>query len=396
MYDRAITGIVIDAGHGGVDSGASGNGIIEKDMTLAISKYMYDRFKELGIPVAMTRTTDEELTSSTRPKRALEKFGNGRDVIIISNHINAGGADGAEVIYALRNTSTLSEKILNNLAQEGQQSRKYYQRRLPGNPSKDYYYMLRETPNAEAIIVEYGFLDNKADAEDLKKNYKKYAEAVVRAVLGYKGLNYTPISEGEYYTVKNGDTLWTIARKHGLSVDELKNINNISSNVLSIGQVLKVKKTQDSSEEANLNTYIIKSGDTLYGIASKYNISVDNLKKANNLASNILQVGQTLIIPNNEISDNIYVVQKGDSLYKIANKFGLSVSKLKEFNSLKSDILSIGQVLKIPKDEIIYVVKIGDTLYSIAQKNNTSVQKLKEANNLSTNILSIGQKLIIK
>ena len=396
MYDRAITGIVIDAGHGGVDSGASGNGIIEKDMTLAISKYMYDRFKELGIPVAMTRTTDEELTSSTRPKRALEKFGNGKDVIIISNHINAGGADGAEIIYSLRNKSNLSEAILNSLAQEGQTSRKYYQRRLPGNPAKDYYYMLRETPNTEAVIVEYGFLDNKSDAEDLKKNYKKYAEAVVRAIMGYKGLNYTPVSEGEYYTVKNGDTLWTIARKYGLSVDELKNINNISSNVLSIGQVLKVKKTQGSSEEADLNTYIIKSGDTLYSIASKYNISVDNLKKANNLASNILQVGQKLIIPNNEISDDIYVVQKGDSLYKIANKFGLSVSELKEYNSLKSDILSIGQVLKIPKDEIIYVVKSGDTLYSIAQKNNTSVQKLKDANNLSTNILSIGQKLIIK
>ena len=256
--------------------------------------------------------------------------------------------------------------------------------------------MLRETPNTEAVIVEYGFLDNKSDAEDLKKNYKKYAEAVVRAVMNYKGLNYTPVSGGEYYTVKNGDTLWTIARKYGLSVDELKNINNISSNVLSIGQVLKVKKTQDSSEGANLNTYIVKSGDTLYGIASKYNISVDNLKKANNLASNILQVGQKLIIPNNEISDDIYVVQKGDSLYKIANKFGVSVSELKEYNSLKSDILSIGQVLKIPKDEIIYVVKSGDTLYSIAQKNNTSVQKLKDANNLSTNILSIGQKLIVK
>lgn len=91
--DRALTGIVIDPGHGGADSGASGNGIIEKNMTLDISKYMYDRFKELGVPVEMTRTNDVELTSTTRPKEILNKFGNGRDIIVLSNHINAGGGD---------------------------------------------------------------------------------------------------------------------------------------------------------------------------------------------------------------------------------------------------------------------------------------------------------------
>lgn len=91
--DRALTGIVIDPGHGGKDSGASGNGIIEKNMTLDISKYMYDRFKELGVPVEMTRTTDVELNSSNRPKEILNKFGNSKDVIVLSNHINAGGQD---------------------------------------------------------------------------------------------------------------------------------------------------------------------------------------------------------------------------------------------------------------------------------------------------------------
>lgn len=91
-YDeRALTGIVIDPGHGGADGGASGNGIIEKNMTLDISNYMFDRFKELGVPVAMTRTGDVELTSSTRPGKVLDAFGNGKDVIVISNHINAGG-----------------------------------------------------------------------------------------------------------------------------------------------------------------------------------------------------------------------------------------------------------------------------------------------------------------
>ena len=83
--------IVIDAGHGGDDQGSSGNGIIEKDLTLDISNYMYDRFKSLGIPVKMTRTTDETLSPNERVTRVLDAFGNSSDVIVLSNHINAGG-----------------------------------------------------------------------------------------------------------------------------------------------------------------------------------------------------------------------------------------------------------------------------------------------------------------
>ena len=83
--------VVIDAGHGGDDPGSSGNGIIEKDLTLDISNYMYDRFKSLGIPVKMTRTTDETLSPTERVNRVLNAFGNDSDVIVLSNHINAGG-----------------------------------------------------------------------------------------------------------------------------------------------------------------------------------------------------------------------------------------------------------------------------------------------------------------
>ena len=89
--------IVIDAGHGGDDPGSSGNGIIEKDLTLNISNYMYDRFKSLGIPVKMTRTTDETLSPNERVTRVLDAFGNNSDVIVLSNHINAGGANGKNV-----------------------------------------------------------------------------------------------------------------------------------------------------------------------------------------------------------------------------------------------------------------------------------------------------------
>ena len=85
--------IVIDAGHGGNDPGASGNGIIEKEYTLKISEYIYDRLKELGLDVKMTRTTDETLSPIERVNRVLNAFGNASDVIVISNHINAGGGE---------------------------------------------------------------------------------------------------------------------------------------------------------------------------------------------------------------------------------------------------------------------------------------------------------------
>lgn len=95
--DRALKGIVIDAGHGGVDSGAVGNGLVEKDLTLEISKYMYDRFKSMGVPVSLTRDSDITLSSDNRPCVVLNKYGNSSDILVLSNHINAGGGDGQSV-----------------------------------------------------------------------------------------------------------------------------------------------------------------------------------------------------------------------------------------------------------------------------------------------------------
>ena len=201
--------IVIDAGHGGVDSGAVGNGIVEKDLTLKISQYIYDRLKKLGLDVKMTRTTDETLTPTERVNRVLNAFGNSSDVLLISNHINAGGGDGAEIIYALRSNDTLPNLILNELSNEGQNIRKTYQRRLPSDPSKDYYFMQRNTGNTESLTIEYGFLDSKGDdVGQLKNNWKNYAEAVVRAIIEYLNLTYIPVENIQNYTVKQGDTIF--------------------------------------------------------------------------------------------------------------------------------------------------------------------------------------------
>ena len=198
--------VVIDAGHGGDDPGSSGNGIIEKELTLKISQYMYDRLKKLGIPVTMTRTTDETLNPTDRVNRILDAYGNNSNVIVVSNHINAGGGDGAEVIYALRNSSTLANDILKNIEATGQNVRKAYQRRLPSDTSKDYYFIHRNTGKTQPIIVEYGFLDSTGDDVDLLKNhYEELTEAVVKGIAEYVGAKYVPIS-GNYYTVQRGDT----------------------------------------------------------------------------------------------------------------------------------------------------------------------------------------------
>lgn len=83
--------IVIDPGHGGVDSGATGNGIVEKNLNLEISKYIYDRLKELGVPVSITREDDSTLSPTDRVNKILSFYGNDPSVIVVSNHINAGG-----------------------------------------------------------------------------------------------------------------------------------------------------------------------------------------------------------------------------------------------------------------------------------------------------------------
>lgn len=392
-----FSGVVIDPGHGGVDSGAVGKDLLEKEYNLLISRYMYDRFRELGIPVYLTRDSDTTLNPSDRIKKILSFFGNNPNVVVVSNHLNAGGGTGAEVIYALRNNSILANSILNNIGSTGQTTRRIYQRRLPSDTTKDYYYILRETGQTEPLIIEYGFIDNDKDVEFLKNNYKDLAEGVIRAILEYKNIPYIAPSTviTDTYKVQSGDTLYSISKKLDTTVTELKKLNNLSSNMLSVGQALKIPtKTVDIGET---DIYQVQVGDTLYSIARKYNISVNELKNLNNLVDNTLSIGQILEVPSGLSSYNSYIVDKGDTLYSIAKKFDTSVNKLKELNNLSSNMLSIGQKLLIPiGEETTYVVKSGDTLYSIAREFNTTVDKLKELNNLSNNTLSIGQILIVK
>lgn len=195
----------------------------------------------------------------------------------------------------------------------------------------DYYYIIRDTGNAESILIEYGFIDNKNDANKLENNLTDFAEGVVKAIAEYLGVPYTP--PGQYnttnmYTVKKGDTLYSISKKTSVPIDTIIRLNNLTSSSLKIGQ--KLKLSEDNSNETpieNTDIYQVERGDTLYSIALKYNTNVDTLKKINNLSSNTLSIGQKILVPKDsdikEDDYDLYIVQRGDTIFMGDNEYFL-------------------------------------------------------------------------
>lgn len=381
------------------NSSENKNGIVEKDFTFTIAKYINERLNNIGIENFLVDENNTGLTDEEKANIIKDKYGNGNNIIVISNRLNKGGKNGAEIMYPLRNNSKLASLIASNLEDAGQIVLKYYQLRNNSDTSKDDDYLIRNTANNLTIVIDYGYIDNTSDANFLKNNYEKLAEAVVKSIANYAGVSYSPDNMEGYYIVKKGDSLWNIASKNNTTVDNIKKLNNLSSNNLSVGQVLKLSYDAKNEDIKESNIYTVKKGDSLWLIANKYGTTVDELKSANNLKSNTLSIGQTLIIPEKKENTNkiSYVVKKGDSLWLIANKYDTTVEKIKSTNNLKGNTLSIGQVLVIPSSSefITYTVKKGDSLWLIANKYNTTVDNIKKLNNLSSNNLQINQKLIL-
>lgn len=381
------------------NSSENKNGIVEKDFTFTIAKYINERLNNIGIENFLVDENNTGLTDEEKVNIIKDKYGNGNNIIVISNRLNKGGKNGAEIMYPLRNNSKLASLIASNLEDAGQIVLKYYQLRNNSDTSKDDDYLIRNTANNLTIVIDYGYIDNTSDANFLKNNYEKLAEAVVKSIANYAGVSYSPANMKGHYIVKKGDSLWSIASKNNTTVDTIKKLNNLSSNNLSVGQVLKLSYDAKKEDIKESNIYTVKKGDSLWLIANKYGTTVDELKNANNLKSTTLSIGQTLIIPEKKESTSkiSYVVKKGDSLWLIANKYDTTVEKIKSTNNLKSNTLSIGQVLVIPSSSefITYTVKKGDSLWLIANKYNTTVDNIKKLNNLSSNNLQINQKLIL-
>lgn len=182
--------IIIDPGHGGKDIGGGSNEYwLEKDMVLQISLYQYYRLVELHFPVALTRDSDIYLSPEERTKIVRESGAQ----YCISNHINAGGGDGAEFIHSIYSDSTFSSIMAEMIRLEGQNIRRIFTRTLPYDPKKDYYFMHRNTGNVDTIIVEYGFADSALDdVEQIKQFWREYAEAIVKAVCKFFRHPYYP------------------------------------------------------------------------------------------------------------------------------------------------------------------------------------------------------------
>ena len=390
--------IVIDPSKGGRESGITGNGIVEKDYNLLIGEYIFNRLKSLGADVKIIRTTDEYISEDDRANKILNAYGNNSKVVALSNMLGNTGS-GAEIIYALRNNSNLASALAENLDDAGLTVSKYYQRRSENDTSKDYYNIQKDTGLIETIIVNYGNINNINEATNIKNEWEDYAEAVVKSLANYTNVPYYKEGESqEIYTVKKGDSLWKIANKYNTTVEKLKSANNLKTNTLSVGQKLVIPSISVSPEASD--TYIVQKGDSLWSIANKFNMTVSELKNLNNLTNNLLSIGQVLKIKDSSNNGKTtYTVQKGDSLWVIANKYGITTEELKSYNNLTSNLLSIGQVLKIPQGktstENIYTVKKGDSLWTIANRYNTTVEKIKVLNNLTSNLLSIGQQLKI-
>ena len=254
----------------------------------------------------------------------------------------------------------------------------------------------------------------------------------------------TSVATNGTYTAVAGDSLWGIAHKFGMTLDELKKANGLTSNNLYVGQTLKVRKSaqQNTNNETNQNqnsngnnndrpqqtvtsaeTYTVKSGDSLWGIATKHGCNVNDLKSWNHLSSNLIHVGQKLVIgqkkstvqqqqgkkePQQTTSNETYTVKSGDSLWKIATNHNMSVSQLKNLNKLSNDMIFVGQKLVVSEKKqsapsqnqvtkpSTYTVKSGDSVWKIAHECGMSMNELVSLNGIKNNLIFPGQVLKVK
>lgn len=154
------------------------------------------------------------------------------------------------------------------------------------------------------------------------------------------------------YTVKQGDTLSNIALNYDSTVKELMNINSLSSLLIHPNQILNIPRDSETylvDDEGGFY-YIVKNGDTLSHIAIKYNVSVNELLHINNLTSDVINLGQKLIIPNHNIEPIEHIVEKNDTLTNVAFKYDVTVSELKLWNNLTDDIIYPEQRVLIYKN----------------------------------------------
>ncbi len=240
-----------------------------------------------------------------------------------------------------------------------------------------------------------------------------------------------------YHKIRRGENLGLIAAKYGVSVNQLRDWNNISGNKIMSGRNLRiypdgtsnniaVNETKNTVSKNNIYKYKVRRGDNLSEIAEKFGVTTQQVRKWNNISGNKIVAGKTLKIYNstsnssygdnttkNSANVNYYKIKPGDSIGSIAEKYGVKISDIQNWNNISGNKILAGKTLKIHSDANVndipnvtskttknlksktdnYTVKSGDSLYSIADKNKTTVAKLKSINGLTSNKIKAGQKL---
>ncbi|MDM8151726.1 LysM peptidoglycan-binding and 3D domain-containing protein [Priestia megaterium] len=206
---------------------------------------------------------------------------------------------------------------------------------------------------------------------------KKHIFTLGATALVSIGIADAASADTDTHKVKAGETLFSISQQHNVTVEDLKKWNGLSSTLIYANQTLQIGSTSTVSSSSSTptttssnHTYTVKSGDTLYRIAKNNGTSVQQLKEWNNLSSHLIYVNQVLKIsgtgtvssspsapvqektnetqaspaPSNSKS---YKVQPGDTMWSVAQRHGISISQLKQWNNLSSNTIYINQVLQV-------------------------------------------------
>ena len=268
---------------------------------------------------------------------------------------------------------------------------------------------------------------------------KKTAKKIVAGTVGAAGLFLasaaTAVNADSVHRVVKNDTVWALSQKFGVSIKSIEQLNHIdqNTNLIYVGQDLQIPNKDAQAPKNNTHTYTVQSGDSLWAIAQKFNTSVDHLKQLNGLTSNLIYVGQTLKVdgqasaqpakaatpaPAKTVAQPVQQqapvakasvassTQKAAQVQSVTSSSATSSSSSSQqsvasSSSSQSSVASSVSSQSSSKQAVIaanhvtYTVKSGDTLYIIAQKYGVSVASLREANPNLGNSLTVGQSLIV-
>ncbi|MBY7826420.1 N-acetylmuramoyl-L-alanine amidase [Vibrio fluvialis] len=410
LYGTADIVVAIDAGHGGEDPGSIGpTRKYEKDVTLSVAKKLADQIDAVpGMKAVLTRRGDYFVNLNKRSEIARKNKAH----LLVSIHADAfhtpqprGGSvfvlntrranteiarwvenheqqsellGGAGEVLAKNNadrnvSQTLLDlqfshsqkegyKVATNILREmGKVA--YLHKREPVNASL----AVLKSPDIPSVLVETGFISNPSEEKLLfqRSHQDKLAHALTKALVQYfednppEGTLFANRGKTQKHKVQRGESLSVIASKYGTSVDEIVQTNKLKSNSLAVGQVLTIPggsrgpvqvPVVSNPVETETITHVVKSGDYLGKIASTYKVSVETIKRENNLKSDTLKLGQKLKITVSLKDKPLrkHKVARGEFLGKIASEYNVSVQSIRDANKLRSDQLAVGQVLIIP------------------------------------------------